>query len=92
MLMKLKTLKEINGIESDESGLEIDGSVDITLLKKEAIKWIKQIPTIEVSGVIFSWERRREMRNLNINEVSILISWIKMFFNITEEDVSSSPQ
>ncbi len=93
--MKLKTLKDIEGIESEESGLEIGYSVDRNKLKQEVIKRVKhllkiinKVKNVEViiknSTVIHS---HKELENYLLRWIGEVMAYVE-FFNITEEDLN----
>jgi hypothetical protein len=73
MSEELKTLRDWE-IKEDEE----DGVVDIEWLRKEVVKWIKEM------------DKRTylpESLKYNEGEIEGTIKWIKYFFNIKEEDL-----
>ena len=85
-MTELKTLKDIVTCPDCKA---ITPCKDTEVIRKEAIKWIKE----------FSKEEDEVMEKYGRNnpeifhdfeptcEVCVVINWIKYFFNITEEDL-----
>ena len=77
--MKLKTLKELEKYYGNEA------LIDVWYLKQEAIKWVKSdiqslvLPVPSHSPL--PYEMARTPINFDVR------NWIKVFFNITEEDL-----
>lgn len=86
-MTELKTLKEIQGRDRDE----FDGTGDefpykhVKDLRQEAIKYIKELETgeLKLSYGISSTGGEDPIPFTNSN----VVSWIKDFFNITDEDL-----
>ena len=97
-MKELKTLKdilvldyEVIGGEGKEESAYFDGKRDMRKeLREEAIKWVQEIckdgfnkcPTITING-----EGGQLMKALIEAESSLVVDWIKHFFNLTEEDL-----
>ena len=75
--MKLKTLNDIEEEASQETRVPVkDVLIDGQELKKEAIKWVKDDFSPEGFHARYGF-----------NWTDSIEDWIKMFFNITEEDL-----
>ena len=77
-MTELKTLKDI--LHETEMHSEITPD----MIKEEAIKWIKEIEK-DIEKMID--EQFNEVNKLKLNGLVATSQWIKMFFNITEEDL-----
>ena len=82
--MKLKTLKDLNGVDKDGCFMSAKENPDYYMkeeLKAEAVKWVKVI------------DKRMAKCDCKLGDCRIckhdliLRKWIKHFFNITEEDL-----
>ncbi len=80
MTQQLKTLKDLNWANVEPQR---------TQLKQEAIKWIKTIKTenITLSNGLPITAQGNEKYYLESKNKKMLIFWIKLFFNITDEDL-----
>lgn len=72
---KLKTLEDLSYMND-----YLDSLVDSEKLRQELIKWIKVIRKGE-ENLFFAFDRK--------NPIKKLVSWIKYFGNITEEELQS---
>ena len=83
--MKLKTLKDLP--ITDKSRVS-KGRVWVGELKKEAIKWVKELHDNhcdickEANTYVTGWDK-----NPVLDDVDSIIAWIKQFFNIKEEEL-----
>ena len=83
--MKLKTLKDLEIVQ--------DGHYYLQDLKQEAIKWIKHIEKDieEIEEELFKRRSKSPLVRVSLSDIPQgfrdQITWIKMFFNITEEDL-----
>lgn len=92
-MVELKTLKDIQ-FGKDFPYLKRD-IANIEDLKHEAIKWIKELDTLSVSGdchynkidKIFDYSCMACSEGCGMCGTEIIINFIKHFFNITEEDL-----
>jgi len=87
---KLRTLKDFEG---DSADLFVDDAIVGSQLKQEAINWIKELERgIEIdpwNPMLSVAPSPRFMFGGNLKEQNrAIISFIKHFFNITEEDLS----
>lgn len=80
MLKTLKDILEKNGVDFDEGNWTESGDTLIDL-RQEAIKWIKEL--YKESFITNPKLNNKELTNSKAHT----ISWIKHFFNITEEDL-----
>ena len=76
--MKLKTLKDFEGINLNPAEIE--------LLKQEAIKWIKGLKQGASDHLNYKIGNPKDAAKIIIDNFQI-INWIEHFFNITEEDL-----
>ena len=85
-MTELKTLKDIwKGISTPNinyKGLEAHNirRADFEIIKQEAIKWIKQLQTDH------PYESKHAILTMD-QYIKGQIDWIKLFFNITDEDL-----
>jgi len=92
--MEIKTLKDIR----NELTIQDDEDSFVEYLRQEAIKWIKELKTYELSPKIKSPKNRNiifvndkycfDDKNF-IQARDLLVDWIKHFFNINEEDLEN---
>ena len=98
--MKLKTLKDLKIIEvvgyerpmnDEEDNLPtkfLNGSVELYELRQEAIKWIKEHDWIYDAENDKGHDVPKELELTHVDkEFQTICKWIKMFFNITKEDL-----
>ena len=93
MTDELKTLKDLafNGIEYFGEGDGTNDLVEVEKLKAEAIKWIEHIK-LDIKE-IHNLESKpqsplQKMATQGLDEIlDGQIKWIKMFFNITKENL-----
>ena len=86
-MTKLKTLKNLECLDADHPRLCInDHTYSGKQIKQEAIKWVKEIfRTEEENGNIIKGSKNNQSR-MNPRKQG-KISWIRHFFNITEEEL-----
>ncbi len=87
MTDELKTLKDLGISHSDEEGKNFEHWISIEELKQEAIKWVKDMSdtknkNFEKYATHYGGSAMYE-RVDNEN----LLKWIKMFFNLTDEEL-----
>ena len=75
-MTELKTLKDIKHLVEREEGLPDYEAVDILTLRAEAVKWIK------------GFDNSTDFEGFT-DYGGEITSWIKHFFNITEEDLEA---
>jgi len=75
-MTELRTLKDIKHLVEREEGLPDYEAVDILTLKAEAVKWIK------------GFDNSTDFEGFT-DYGGEITSWIKHFFNITEEDLEA---
>ena len=88
---ELKTLKDLpihTAIKLDDS--QLLSNVNCGDLKQESIKWIKTIETESITlsnGLPETVQGSEKYYLVKPQDKKMLIFWIKLFFNITEEDL-----
>ena len=85
-MTELKTLKDLEHIRiSTGNSIGKSGATDVSiiLLRQEAIKWIKQLSN--QNSLMNSYSKLRT--GYTLQHITQTISWIKHFFNITEEEL-----
>lgn len=79
---KLKTVKDIEKEFQEQYNYE-DSIPSPDVLKKEAIKWVKEMDEQLKNPSFYNFNSKQE----KVIGLCATLEWIKMFFNIGEEDL-----
>jgi hypothetical protein len=91
-MAKLKTLKELRCIcffclDDELREEEYPKQIDVEELRKEAIKWIKELEKSIAIGKMLEGQAGEGAFSDIESKEKAQIEWIKHFFNITDEEL-----